>query len=350
MHRPLVYMSAVAFERSAPSPWPLPRLRVTSPRSTCGCELEAPLRPNPSFHLTCASLRQSHADELKRYPSERFMELLLLYPEWQSYGENPAVHHGAIKLAEVLFAKRDFMQVEVPAEETLDKTKGILGLSSIAPRFQRTIKELRNQQPTKIFMIGGTCGVEVAPVGYLNEKYQGDLAVVWFDAHGDLNNPTSSPSGHFHGMALRTLLGDGPTDYVTFLKHKLSPNQIFLAGSRELDPPEEAFITKAGISVIWPEEFAQPGVIVERIKTAGFKNIYVHLDLDVLNPNSFSNSLMQTSGGPSLMEVQNSIEALAQSFNAVGFSIVEYCEHQKDNSLNTLRDLVNNSGITSGWN
>src|SRR6476619_630496 len=155
------------------------------------------------------------------------MELFLLYPEWQSSGENTAVYHGALKVAEIVFSNKDFLHTHVPAEETLEKTRGVLGLKSIAPRFQRTIEDLRKRQPDKIFMVGGTCGVEVAPVGYLNEKYDGDLAVIWLDAHGDLNNPASSPSGHFHGMPLRTLLGDGPIEYTSQLKLKLLPKQIF---------------------------------------------------------------------------------------------------------------------------
>ena len=259
------------------------------------------------------------------------------------------MHHGAHKVVDTIFNSKDFVHIEVPIEEALEKTDGVLGLKSIAPRFKRTIQDLRQREPSKIFMVGGTCGVEVAPVGYLNEKYTGDLGVIWFDAHGDLNTPSSSPSGHFHGMALRTLLGDGPEQYTNELKLKLLPKQIFLVGSRELDPPEQSYIEKTGISVTVPDEFSSPEILVSRIRSAGLKHIYVHLDLDVLNPESFANSLMQTPGGPSLDEVQKLIRILSESFEVVGFSIVEYCEHQKDHSLNKLRDLVDNCGIINGW-
>src|SRR6476659_3005821 len=121
-------------------------------------------------------------------------------------------------------------------------TRGVLGLSTIAPRFQNTIRDLRERNPCRILIVGGTCGAEVAPIGYLNEKYDGDLAVIWLDAHEDLNTPASSPSGHFHGMALRTLLGEGPDEYVSFLSRPLTPAQVFLAGSRDLDLPERVFI------------------------------------------------------------------------------------------------------------
>ena len=99
-----------------------------------------------------------------------------------------------------------------------------------------------------VVTVGGTCGVEAAPVAYLNEQYDGDLAIVWFDAHGDLNAPATSPSGHFHGMVLRTLLGEGPHEYVGELRRPLRPAQLFLAGTRDLDPEESAYILRAGRS------------------------------------------------------------------------------------------------------
>ena len=68
------------------------------------------------------------------------------------------------------------------------------------------LADLRASAPDIVVTVGGTCGVEAAPVAYLNERYDGNLAVVWFDGHGDLNSPATSPSGHFHGMVLRTLL------------------------------------------------------------------------------------------------------------------------------------------------
>ena len=93
------------------------------------------------------------------------------------------------------------------------------------------------------------------------------------------------------------------------------------------------------------EEFGTPEVLSNLIRAAGFRYGYVHLDLDVLNPNSFSNSLMPTRGGPSLAEVQSLIRAVAKSLDVVGFSVVEYCEHRTDNSLKALRELIDNCGI-----
>jgi arginase family enzyme len=54
----------------------------------------------------------------------------------------------------------------------------------------------------RLLVAGGECGVEVAPVAALAARH-GRLAVLWLDAHADLNTVESSPSGRFHGMPAR---------------------------------------------------------------------------------------------------------------------------------------------------
>jgi arginase len=186
--------------------------------------------------------------------------------------------------------------------------------------------------------VGGTCGVEAAPVAYLNERYRGNLAVVWFDGHGDLNSPGTSPSGHFHGMVLRTLLGDGPHEYVSKLRRPLTPQQLFLAGTRDLDPDEGAYIRAAGISVTPPESFTNPGAVAAAVARSGATNVYVHVDLDCFSPDEIPDTLMRTPGGPPLASVAATIIELTAAFDVVGFSLVEYVDRGGE-TLGRLSDL-----------
>ena len=123
----------------------------------------------------------------------------------------------------------------------------MIGLQSIAARARHTLDAISARRPQRIFTIGGTCGGELAPVAYLNAHYRGDLAVVWLDAHADLNTPESSPSGRFHGMVLRTLLGAGPESLVSLVSRRLAPQQIVLAGVRDFDRDEATFASDAAI-------------------------------------------------------------------------------------------------------
>jgi arginase len=262
----------------------------------------------------------------------------LLYPEWQGYGVDASVHYGALSVARALFPDAPFTRVESPVDEALTIAEGVLGLSSIAARFRATLAALRAADPDRVVTVGGTCGVEAAPVAYLNERYRGDLAVVWFDAHGDLNAPATSPSGHFHGMVLRTLLGDGPEEYVRELRRALTPGQVFLAGTRDLDPGEAAYIRDARISVTPPEAFADPLALSTAIRERGLRHVYLHVDVDCFRPDEFADTLMRTAGGPSLASVAAMLADLQASFGVAGFSVVEYVD-RGGGSLTRLREL-----------
>jgi arginase len=249
--------------------------------------------------------------------------LSLLLPEWQGSGTEPMVSAGARALAARL-SPPAFVEVDAPVAETLTALEGVIGLSSIAPRAKQALDLLQDRQPSRLFVVGGTCGVELAPVSYLNERYRGDLAVVWLDAHADLNTPESSPSRHFHGMVLRTLLGAGPASLVDLLPRRLAPDQIVLAGARDLDRDEAAFVSDAPIAWLRPADLLVPDRVSGRIRARGFRKIYIHLDLDVLDPVEFPHALMPTPGGVSMNAVAETIQDLTASFDVVGFSVVEF--------------------------
>jgi arginase len=268
----------------------------------------------------------------------RVSTLFLLYPEWQGSGKSPAVHRGALTIAREIFPGTKFLTIDSPEEEHLERENGVIGLHSIARRFADALSRVREAAPDRIVTIGGTCGVEATPVAYLNERYDGDLAVVWFDAHGDLNTPASSPSANFHGMILRTLLGEGPAEYTSKLVRPLTPSQVFLAATRDLDPPEQQYIEARGVSMTAPHELASPKTLAERITSHGFTHVYVHIDLDALDPGDFADTLIPTPGGPALDHVTAAMTELA-AFDVVGFSIVEYVQ-RSEASLAVLRDLA----------
>jgi arginase len=267
--------------------------------------------------------------------------LFLLLPEWQGSGTDPSLSIGARALADRL-SPQGFVDVDAPAAEMLAVEDGVTGLSSIVARASRTRDLLQERQPSRVFVVGGTCGVELAPVSYLNARYRGDLAVLWLDAHADLNTPETSPSGHFHGMVLRTLLGAGPAPLVELLPRRLSIDQIVLAGARDLDREEAAFVSDAPIARLRPADLLVPDRLSGLVRARGFRKIYIHLDLDVLDPIEFPHSLMRTPGGVSLNAMAETIEDLANAFDVVGFSVVEFRPRAGDavsQLVNWLRKL-----------
>jgi arginase len=273
-------------------------------------------------------------------------DLSLLLPEWQGCGGDASVAAGARAIAG-LFAPGAFVEIDAPDQETLPVDDGVIGLRSIAARAARTLEVLRERRPSRVFTAGGTCGVELGPVGYLNDRYRGDLAVVWLDAHGDLNTPQTSPSGRFHGMILRTLLGAGPAPLVSLLPRPLAPTQIILAGTRDLDRDEAAFISDAAVSILTPADLLVPDRIAGRVRAAGFTRLYIHLDFDVIDPLDFPDSLVHAPGGVSFDQAADTVRDLAHAFDVVGFSTVEFRPRSVD-AITRVRQLLTRSGIDIG--
>ena len=76
------------------------------------------------------------------------------------------------------------------------------------------------------------------------------LGVIWFDAHGDMNLPETSPSGNVHGMPLAHLLGYGNTKLSTILgaNPAVDAKNVVLIGIRDIDDLERKFIRESGVT------------------------------------------------------------------------------------------------------
>ena len=202
----------------------------------------------------------------------------------------------------------------------------MFALDCVATRFLRTLRELELAAPERVFTVGGTCGAEAAPVCYLSKRYEA-LGAVWFDAHGDLNTAASSPVGHFHGMVLRTLLGDGPPEFTDHIARPLDPARVVVAGARDLDVAERDYIQSAGVGLVegWPQDTAMR--IIDSLRSAGVTQVYIHIDVDVFDPAAYGDALFSVPGGPSLGAAASVVGEVVEAFDVVGVGVVESCGH-----------------------
>ena len=134
--------------------------------------------------------------------------------------------------------------------------------------------------PARPIVLGGCCCAHVGGASGAARRVD-RLAVVWIDAHGDLNTPETSPSGNLWGMPFRMLLDAGV----------VAAENAALVGARDLDPPEAAFVERNGIDDSLDRALA------------GVDAVYVALDLDVLDP-SHVDVLVSVPDGPSPDEIE----------------------------------------------
>jgi len=195
---------------------------------------------------------------------------LVRVPRAWGVGGEPMVEAAALPL--------DYPEVAVVEEETL-------AMQTLA---------VASDLPVRPLVLGGCCCSHVGAVEGLAARH-GRVAVLWLDAHGDLNTPETSPSGNEWGMPLRTLLDRGTIDAA----------DVVLWGARNLDPPEEEYIAAAGIG-------DDPALLLERTDA-----VYVALDCDVLAPDQLA-VFMPEPGGPTLAEVEQLLTRVRESRKLVG--------------------------------
>jgi arginase len=156
---------------------------------------------------------------------------------------------------------------------------------------------LASELPDRPIVLGGCCCSHVGAIEALSAG-EDCLAVVWIDAHGDLNTPESSPSGNLWGMPLRMVIDDGA----------VLPRNVALVGARNLDPPEVEFIDSAGIRT--------GDTAIERA-LEGADALYVALDCDAFDPRELA-VFMPEPDGLRLAEVERLLAELASRTRVAG--------------------------------
>ena len=266
--------------------------------------------------------------------------LNLLFPQWQGSGITNELYYGAMSIHQHLQDKAKFVRVPVSLNSTLKLENNILGYAPILQQLSQAREIIQQHDPARLFVIGGDCSIDITPISFLNQKYNGDLAVVWIDAHTDLNTPASSPSKHFHGMPLRALLGEGDSEIVTTSFSILSPSQIFFVGARDFDPPEKNYLERENMALFPPQKLEQGSQsLIEAIAKANYQNIHIHCDLDAIDPSEFPFVKCPAADGLSIKLLNELLNQLSSHFNLVGFSITEFAPSEKQ-GLEKITQLV----------
>jgi arginase len=261
--------------------------------------------------------------------------MVLIFPQWQGAGEEHSIPASVAHVRRTFF--QDYRDRVALNLEPCGTTAGIRHYEAILENARAVKALLLAENPESIFLIGGECSTELMPVSFLRHKYGEGLAVLWFDAHADLNAGIESPSGNFHGMPLRLLLGEGDEALARELPATLSAGQVTLAGIRELDPAEADFIAARSIRCLMVDD-----LVVNRgalKKGLAGKKLYVHIDLDVLDPKFFPYSVCPTKDGISMEALLGGLRDLAAACPFVGVGIVEY-KDKEGLGVGRLGDLI----------
>jgi arginase len=156
------------------------------------------------------------------------------------------------------------------------------------------------------------------------------LGLIWVDAHGDMNTPSSSGSGNVHGMPLASLLGPEPVELsrIGGFSPKVRPDHTVLIGIRNLDEREKEIVRASGVRVFTMKDIDHSGIaaVAEQalaIAGKGTGAVHVSFDMDVCDPTIAPGVGTPVKGGLDYREAHMVMEMVADSGLLRALDLVE---------------------------
>jgi arginase len=172
-------------------------------------------------------------------------------------------------------------------------------------------------------VLAGNCNTAIGTVAGLGSESTG---VAWFDAHGDFNTPETTQSGFLDGTAVAILTGRCWTQLAASVPGfmPLADERVCLIGTRDLDALEGALLDESRVDVVEPRHLrsALPRAL-ESIRQH-VTDIYVHLDLDVLDSGVAPANSYALSGGLTLEDLDYALSQIAAKFRIAGITLSAY--------------------------
>jgi len=176
-------------------------------------------------------------------------------------------------------------------------------------------------------VLGGDHSVAIGSLA--GTSRDASVGVLWFDAHGDFNTPTTTPSGNVHGMSLAAALGVGAfADVEWATAPGVDPENVALIGVRDLDPGEREAIRSSPVDAFTMSDVDRRGlsaVLDDAVSTAtdGVDGVHVSLDLDWLDPTVAPGVGTPVRGGVTYREAHAAMETVAARVPLRSLELVE---------------------------
>lgn len=184
-----------------------------------------------------------------------------------------------------------------------------------------------------ICVIGGdhACGIATwSAVAHAN-RANGDIGLIWIDAHMDAHTPETSDSQNIHGMPVAHLLGEGLPSLSQLLDAdpKIKPENLCLIGIRSYQSGEADLLKRLGVKVYFMEDVAARGIDVilqeaELHVTRHTCGLGVSIDLDAVDPIDAPGVGCREPGGIPGHSLIASLRQLAQRQPLLALEVTEY--------------------------
>ena len=188
------------------------------------------------------------------------------------------------------------------------------------------------QNDTFPLIIGGDHSLAMGSIAGASKHFGNNLAVIWIDAHGDINTHDTSPSGNIHGMPLAASMGYGyeKLTSIFFNEVKIKPENVFILACRDLDKGEIELINELKMNVWTTEQINKEGTskvindLLTLIKEKNIKNIHLSYDIDCLDPDYVPGTGTPVNDGLTYSQSKELLEAILGTSLVKSMDFVEY--------------------------
>jgi len=193
---------------------------------------------------------------------------------------------------------------------------------------RQTEQAVRNSN--KVIALGGDHSICLGAVAGASAAVDNNIGLIYFDAHGDMNTDETTLTGNIHGMHLASLLGFGAPELANVHGEtvKVSKENLLHIGGSDFDQAELELIKRENIDAFTLFDLLTQslGPLLPKIDAlaARIPNIWISLDLDVIDRIYAPGAGMPNAKGITYREVATVAEYIGKKCNVIGVDVVEY--------------------------
>ncbi|HIQ57526.1 TPA: arginase family protein [Candidatus Gracilibacteria bacterium] len=177
----------------------------------------------------------------------------------------------------------------------------------------------------------------------LLKKYNGDMGLIWIDAHLDAHTVQSSYSHNIHGMPISHLLGYGDTKVQELNKNFLDAKNLCFIGTRDYEKAELEFLEQRGVKIFFMKNITKQNIqntVKEAIEyvSRNTKKFGISIDIDGFDPNEAGATGCFCPNGLSPLEIIKSLKNLVKNPQFCGLEITEF--DTKKDTKNQTKNII----------
>ncbi len=182
----------------------------------------------------------------------------------------------------------------------------------------------------KVIALGGDHSINLGAVSGASAAVDGQLGLIYFDAHGDMNTDETTLSGNIHGMHLASLMGFGASELknVHSSNVKIAKENLLHIGGSDFDQAELDLIARENLQAFTLFDLLSQNLspLFKMIDDLAAKvpHVWVSLDLDAIDRIYAPGAGMPNAKGLTYREIATIAEYIGRTCPVVGIDVVEY--------------------------